>query len=248
MLHVLVGSNAADFETIVDAARNGENVADWVVPKKAAVGDRVLLFTRSRGFVADALIASPKVPGEFGQKQILRADVGPVRLFPSPIPLAYIVKVIPEWPWATYPRSYTTPPPEIAEALLAAIRGFETDLGLDDGADTGTFTEGTVHQQTVSRYERNPDARAACIRHYGTACAVCGFSYGETYGPEFDGLIVVHHLMPISTGGERHELDPVVDLRPVCADCHLIIHRRTPPFTIEDVQEMMANASGEVGD
>jgi hypothetical protein len=33
-------------------------------------------------------------PGEFGQKHVFRADVGPVRSFPSPIPLAYIVKLI----------------------------------------------------------------------------------------------------------------------------------------------------------
>jgi 5-methylcytosine-specific restriction protein A len=90
----------------------------------------------------------------------------------------------------------------------------------------------------------------ACIRHHGAACAVCGFSYGETYGPEFDGLIVVHHLNPISTDGDPHDVDPIADLRPVCADCHLVIHRRPTPFTIEEVREMMANASagpGEVG-
>jgi len=248
MLHVLVGGNADDFDTVVDAGRNGESVIGWVVPKKAVVSDHVLLFTRSRGFVADALVASPQVPGEFGQKHIFRADVGPVRLFSSPIPLAFITRVIPEWPWATYPRSYTTPPPPIAEALLAAIRGFQVDLGSSEADSTETFTEGMVHRQVVSRYERNPNLRAACIRHHGPACAVCGFSYGETYGPEFDGLIVVHHLTPISTDGDSHDVDPIADLRPVCADCHLVIHRRPTPFTIEEVREMMAHASAEPGE
>jgi hypothetical protein len=48
MLHVLVGSNDDDFNTLVDAARDGKTAVGWVVPKKAAVGDRVLLFTRVR--------------------------------------------------------------------------------------------------------------------------------------------------------------------------------------------------------
>ena len=248
MLHVLVGSNDDDFNTLVDVARDGKRAVGWVVPKKAAGGDRVLLFTRSRGFVADALVASEKEPGEFGQKRVFRADVGPVRLFPSPVPTAYIVKVMPEWPWPTYPRSYTTPPEPIAEALLAAIRAFEIDLGPVEADSTETFTEGKVHQQTVSRYERDPGARAACIRHHGVACAVCGFTYGEVYGPEFEGLIVVHHLTPISTKGEAQAVDPVADLRPVCADCHLIIHRRVPPFTIEEVREMLTAASDEPGE
>ncbi|NLX95228.1 MAG: hypothetical protein GXY83_03535 [Rhodopirellula sp.] len=146
MLNVLVGSNDDDFHTLVDAARDGKNVVGWVVPKKAAVGDRVLLCTPSRGFVADALVASEKEPGEFGQRHVFRADVGPVKLFPSPIPIAYIVTVMPERPWPTYPRSYTTPPEPIAEALLAAIRAFEIDLGPVDADSTETFSEGKVHQ------------------------------------------------------------------------------------------------------
>jgi 5-methylcytosine-specific restriction protein A len=63
-------------------------------------------------------------------------------------------------------------------------------------------------------------------------------------------LIVVHHLTPISTKGEAQVVDPIADLRPVCADCHLIIHRRVPPFTIEEVREMLTAESddpGEVG-
>jgi hypothetical protein len=248
MLHVLVGSNDEDFDAVVDAARDGKRVVGWVVPKKAAVSDRVLLFTRSRGFVADALIASDKEPGEFGKKHVFRADIGPVRLFPSPIPLAYIAKVLPEWAWATYPRSYTTPSTSVEEALLAAIQAFQVDLGPAEAGAIETFTEGTAHRQLVSRYERDPNARAECIRHHGTACAVCGFSYGETYGPEFDGLIVVHHLTPISKGGEQHTVDPIADLRPVCADCHLVMHRRTPPFAIEEVQGMMANVSDDLGE
>jgi hypothetical protein len=187
MLHVLVGSNEDDYDAVVDAARKRGAVLGWVVPKTAAVGDRVLLFTRSRGFVAHASIATEGTPGEFGRKQVRRADVGPVVLFPNPVPLAYVTQVLSEWGWATYPRSYTTPPPSVADALVAALDHFQRDLGPSEIDQTDSFTEGRMRRELVVRYERDPMARAACIRHHGTTCAVCVFSYGGTYGPKSRG-------------------------------------------------------------
>jgi predicted HNH restriction endonuclease len=61
-------------------------------------------------------------------------------------------------------------------------------------------------------------------------------------------LIIVHHLTPIATRSEQHDVDPVAALRPVCADCHLVIHRRTPPFTIEEVRTMMEEAARSEND
>lgn len=240
-LHVLVGSND-DYDAVVDAAKTGGTVHGWVVPKTASVGERVLLFTRSRGFVASASIASKGMPGEFGKKHVHLADVGPMVLLPCPVPLAYITSILPQWGWATYPRSYTTPPESICEVLNTVIDDFQRDLGPGEFNQTDTYTEGKIHCALSVRYERDPTARAACIRHYGAVCSICGFAYGEIYGPKVDGLIVVHHLTPMAARNEQYEVDPVADLRPVCADCHLVIHRRTPPFTIEEMRLMMEEA------
>jgi hypothetical protein len=35
--------------------------------------------------------------------------------------------------------------------------------------------------------------------------------------------------------GEEYEVDPVKDLRPVCPNCHAMIHRRSPPLSIEEI-------------
>jgi len=35
------------------------------------------------------------------------------------------------------------------------------------------------------------------------------------------------------------QLDPVKDLRPICPNCHAMIHRREPPYTIEDLRVML---------
>jgi len=104
----------------------------------------------------------------------------------------------------------------------------------------GEYVEGAVSKITVNRYERDPKARAACLAAHGTRCAVCGFDFGSTYGPEGDGVIVVHHLKEISTLGGAYAINPREDLRPVCANCHVILHRRTPAYSIKEVQRMLA--------
>ncbi|MGE9664878.1 HNH endonuclease, partial [Escherichia coli] len=51
--------------------------------------------------------------------------------------------------------------------------------------------------------------------------------------------IHVHHITPLSDIGERYKLDPVKDLRPVCPNCHAMIHRQKPSLTIEALKVLM---------
>ena len=99
--------------------------------------------------------------------------------------------------------------------------------------------EGARYRITVNAYERDPRARQLCIARHGTACVVCGFSFGSVYGPVADGFIHVHHLRPLSENGGEHEINPVEDLRPVCPNCHAVLHRRVPAFSIEEVRTML---------
>jgi 5-methylcytosine-specific restriction protein A len=54
---------------------------------------------------------------------------------------------------------------------------------------------------------------------------VCGFDFEERYGPRGTGYIEVHHLVPLSKLEGATSVDPTSDLRPVCANCHAMIHR-----------------------
>jgi predicted HNH restriction endonuclease len=92
--------------------------------------------------------------------------------------------------------------------------------------------EGAKRAVKVNAFERNADARLACIEHHGTKCIACGFDFGEAYGEEFAGLIHVHHLIPLSDIGERYKIDPIKDLVPVCANCHAIIHSLWEPHSV----------------
>jgi hypothetical protein len=100
------------------------------------------------------------------------------------------------------------------------------------------FKEGAVVQVLVNRYERDPTAREKCIKHYGTKCVVCSMSLADRYGPTVSGLIHVHHLTPLASIGKPSTIDPIRDLRPVCPNCHAVIHSTRPPLTIEQVRKM----------
>ncbi|RYD85657.1 MAG: DUF3427 domain-containing protein [Verrucomicrobiaceae bacterium] len=107
------------------------------------------------------------------------------------------------------------------------------------------YREGTVHQIMVNAYERNNAARRTCIAHWGTNCAVCNFDFGETYGPRGEGFIHVHHLRPLVEIGETYEVDPITDLRPVCPNCHAMLHRGEL-LSIEELQELLQESVRQV--
>lgn len=102
------------------------------------------------------------------------------------------------------------------------------------------FHEGAVSQVLVNVYERDPDARKVCIEHYGLNCHVCDFNFEVVYGERGTGFIHVHHLRPVS-GGE-YEVNPIDDLRPVCPNCHAMIHRYEL-LSIEELKELIKNTA-----
>jgi 5-methylcytosine-specific restriction enzyme A len=103
------------------------------------------------------------------------------------------------------------------------------------------YFEGATKQIAVNVYERNPDARKKCIKHYGLICQVCGFSFEKVYGAIGEGYIHIHHLKPLSEIAQEYELDPIKDLRPVCANCHAMIHRKKPAYTIDELKYIIQN-------
>jgi len=107
---------------------------------------------------------------------------------------------------------------------------------------TLNLVEGATYQVTVNAYERNSKARRICIAYYGAKCFVCGFDFERRYGQIGRGIIHVHHERALSTIGEAYKVDPITDLKPVCPNCHAVIHKRIPAFTVEEVQAMLKGA------
>ena len=132
-----------------------------------------------------------------------------------------------------------TIPPEI-EIKLSALWLSRVELkefsSPDEIAEEAIF-EGAVSKITVNSYERNPEARRKCLNKWGYSCVVCNFHFQLYYGEIGKGYIHVHHLKPISTIGSEYEIDPVKDLRPVCPNCHAMLHRQNPPLSIDELKQ-----------
>lgn len=102
--------------------------------------------------------------------------------------------------------------------------------------------EGTVKEVTLDVYERNPAARKQCLGRYGAVCQICGFDFAFTYGSQFEGLIHVHHLTPLSNQGAEHTVRPEEDLIPVCPNCHMALHsKKDGVYTPEELKAFMTN-------
>ena len=102
-----------------------------------------------------------------------------------------------------------------------------------------TFLEGAATRILVNRYERDAAVRDKCVKHHGTDCKACGVSFGNRYGPSVKGFIHVYHLKPLGDVRKQKTVDPILDLQPVCPNCHAVIHSKKPPLSIDQVKSLI---------
>jgi predicted HNH restriction endonuclease len=119
----------------------------------------------------------------------------------------------------------------------------KTTLLPDEFATTAKYREGALRQIMVNAYERDPKARKACLDFYGPRCVICDFDFAENYGDHAKGFIHVHHICPLSEIGNEYLVDPVKDLRPVCPNCHAVIHMGGQARSIEEVKSMLVRVT-----
>ncbi len=106
--------------------------------------------------------------------------------------------------------------------------------------DTGAIKETKVYRRSKALRDAAIDTFLA---NYGTlSCHVCAFNYEEKYGAIGKGFIEIHHKRPIymyeGADQVRTIEEAIENLAPVCANCHRIIHRTRPPYTLEYVSEI----------
>lgn len=135
---------------------------------------------------------------------------------------------------------------QLKDNLIAALEiiGETAELKYAEELDleiTEKFSEGIKKTVVVNSYERNSKARKACIEYWKPICSVCEFDFEKVYGELGKGFIHVHHLTQISEIGAEYIVDPINDLRPVCPNCHVMIHRTTPPLSIKELKSIIKN-------
>lgn len=125
---------------------------------------------------------------------------------------------------------------------ISLIPGYTVVDGQVDAAPTSyekaLAVEGAREDVVLSRPERDPAARALCLKVHGYLCAACGVDFEARYGPIGRRFIHVHHLAPLA-GGERL-VDPGADMRPLCPNCHAMAHRRIPPLSVDDLRRLLS--------
>lgn len=105
------------------------------------------------------------------------------------------------------------------------------------------YMEGATKTVSVNVYERNAAARKACIEHYGLNCSVCDINFYSKYGDIGKGFVHVHHLRSLAKLNDQYEVDPINDLRPVCPNCHAMLHKESPPISIEVLKTHLSKKS-----
>ena len=248
-------------DSIAEVKENGYCSERWScgVTKKIRTGDRAFLMKlgkEPRGIVASGWVASDVYEDrhwdkdkEAKGKTALYVDVDWDTLLDPDIEIFPRV-------WldsGTYSKMHWEPqasgvriPDDVAEQIEKDWAKFlnrpaiikETPLA-EEIDTTKTYAEGATRQVTVNVYERSTEARTICINRYGLNCSVCGFNFEKIYGEIGEGFIHVHHLELLAEVGKGYELNPIKDLRPVCPNCHTMLHQRKPAYSIEELKAII---------
>lgn len=256
-----------DYDRVQAMAKAGKPyVTGWICPSRQPRPGDVAFLQRTgpknNGIFARGVVTREACEREDGVR-VVRLRLDAFLPIGREVPRARIIEHA-EWrsPWMPMSSGNVIPEPIVRsiEALWAvAIRGSamgvqeaaaarsqeqvqpdgESVLHPGEVATPSQFVEGATRQVSVNRYERNQYARQRCIEHYGCRCSVCGFDFEAAYGELGSGFIHVHHLKALAEIGREYEIDPISDLRPICPNCHAMIHRRQEMMTIEQLRELI---------
>lgn len=248
----------SDLLAYINQYKAGNKILRWScgTTKKIISGDRVYLMRRGkvgvRGLFGSGHVVSEK---PFSDKHFSQSPEYAHESLYVDVNFDYLVnpneKVIinretlinkfPAGVWNSQGTGKTIPPlisSELDKLWLERIGGSEI-LYPDEAGIDEMFTEGGKKSVFVNMYERNPTARMKCIQHHGVSCEVCGFHFKSFYGNLGEGYIHVHHLKPISSIGDQYEVDPIKDLRPVCPNCHAMLHKNGSSISIDELQSLI---------
>lgn len=106
------------------------------------------------------------------------------------------------------------------------------------------YIEGKRYSREVYFWARNKKLVDAAKKHYGYSCQICGFNFKSAYGIPGENFIECHHLNPLSERPDK-EWDENLktdlnDVAVLCSNCHRMIHRKKPAYSIEEVKGLFS--------
>jgi 5-methylcytosine-specific restriction enzyme A len=248
-----------DYEDAIQLAAAGRIKHDkWSCQSgQIAPGDRAFLFRqwRDRGLVGSGVFTSEQYPDRHWSGREGYTNYGDVNwefvlAAENRLPVEILLTEVPEVPWNNIYGSGIQVHSESAARTLYELwishtntliyRSADEPRALDDR----TFPEGALTRIEVNRYERDPQARERCLQHWGYRCHVCEFSFEDRYGPLGQNFIHVHHTTELSLVPPGYRVDPINDLRPVCPNCHAMLHQRRPALTVDELKQHLRPRAG----
>lgn len=256
-----------DYNDIVERTREGEPIPSrWSCghTKRILIGDTLFLLRqgKDRGIVGAGYATTTPYYAEHWNptqqnKQALYIDFEYETLLPveSRLPIKRLFAANLGVHWERVVASGPQVPDESEEILQRMWSDHLDRIGWqgrtqyvlqpDEVIDATKYVEGATRRVTVNAYERNRDARNLCLAAHGSKCVVCEFDFGKVYGEIGKGFIHVHHLRELASIKARYRVDPIIDMRPVCPNCHTILHTCTPAMSIETLRVILDRNRGK---
>ena len=62
----------------------------------------------------------------------------------------------------------------------------------------------------------------------------------QKFGKNF---IHVHHIKPLSEINQEYKVNPIKDLIPVCPNCHAMLYKKVPTYSLEELKNIIKKDS-----
>ena len=139
---------------------------------------------------------------------------------------------------------------EISAAIDAIDKAYGKKHTVYVYSEEDMIIEGKTSKKTTINRERSKKLRAAAIDYYRKGngkvyCEICGFCFEDKYGELGKDYIEIHHEQPLfqySDAGFKDYISAAIEkVKPVCANCHRMIHRDSKrPKSIDELKGIIS--------
>jgi 5-methylcytosine-specific restriction protein A len=128
------------------------------------------------------------------------------------------------------------------ESFRVMARGGGDLLTVHTDEEQEGYEEGQRYfvEMMVSARSRKLVGEAKAKRQFN--CQACGFNFKAFYGKIGEGFIEAHHKVEINLGNRTSKL---VDIDVLCANCHRMVHKQSPPILVSDLKKMIEARKSE---
>jgi len=116
--------------------------------------------------------------------------------------------------------------------------------GVDLVQENAAVEEGLAYAAEARIIMRNPRIVEKAKLRSKFVCEACGFDFVKTYGEIGKGYIEAHHTDELSLRGGENAITKVSDLTMLCSNCHRMIHRRKPCYSVDELIAIMNKVQG----